>query len=303
MFIDQLGWRVQTTLALSLLAHVGLLSLFGSGRFAQRPERLVLTEVEYQEEAAPPTEMEKLMRQLAPASARPAAGRQAAARAAAKAEIEQTSFREVVGMKAGTSLDQVTEADLTRLAALPKAMAPAGPAPAGALSTPPKIALVPSPRSAASELAEQVVPLNDLPPVDWGPGISRRGFQAPEAIIKQVKAARGQQAQPPQAKKLSLRRDAFITGEVEGRELLHREYPEIPRWLEEKGVEAEVVLRFVVNPDGEVGDRIIVQKTSGYAELDRLAVAALKKFIFAPLPLTVKQAEQSGTIAIRFTLK
>jgi TonB family protein len=120
-------------------------------------------------------------------------------------------------------------------------------------------------------------------------------------IIKKVKAERKQGAPVDAAKHLSLSRDTLISGEVKGREILHREAPVVPRWLEEKGVEVEVVISFVVNPDGEVGDRLYVEKTSGYAELDRLAIDAIKKYEFAPLPLTVKQAEQKGSIVIRFT--
>jgi TonB family protein len=123
-------------------------------------------------------------------------------------------------------------------------------------------------------------------------------------IIKKVKAERKLAAQPVDAAKhLSLSRDTLISGEVKSREILHREAPVVPRWLEEKGVEAEVVISFVVNPDGEVGDRLYVEKTSGYAELDRLAIEALKKYEFAPLPLNVKQAEQKGSIVIRFTFR
>lgn len=301
MWFDNTAPRLNLTVLLSLGVHVLALSFLASHKFSEAPERLKLTEVEFQEEIVKPTEMEKLMTKLvAPAPEPPRAEE---AKIAAIEEIQKESFRQVVGMKAPKPLEDASNLDLTRLAALPKLdLAKQVPPPAIAARPAKRIALVRAAPSALEGLQSQVVPVEELPPADFGPEISRRGFQQPELIIKQVKAERRQQTVDT-AKKLSLARGGSISGEVKDREILHRENPPVPRWLEEKGVEAEVVIRFVVNPDGEVGDKVFVEKTSGYAELDRLAIEALKKFIFAPLPLNVRQVEQSGTIVIRFTFK
>jgi TonB family protein len=302
MFLERLNLRLEATLVLSLALHAVVLSIFLQHQFNAPAQRLELTEVEFQAEAPKPTEIEKLMNRLSVPPKPPAPAPAKARAAAAVAELERSSFQQVVGLRAAarSRADIVTEADLTRLAPLPKLdLAKAAAAPQ---IQPPRLALVRAAPSAADQLADKVVPLAELPPADFGGDLSRRGFQQPEMIIKQVKAERRAQAPTPDvSKRLSLSRDTFITGEVKDREILHREQVQAPRWLEEKGIEAEVVIGFVVNPDGEVGDKVFVQKTSGYAELDRLAVSALKKFVFAPLPLNVRQVEQNGVIVIRFT--
>ncbi|NTV51864.1 MAG: TonB family protein [Candidatus Firestonebacteria bacterium] len=306
MFLDRPNWRIQITVVGSLIIHGAILSYFSSGKIASGPTKLKLTEVEYQEEASKPTEVEKLMNKMtAPPKPTAPSPRQTAALNAALAELEHTSFSKVVGVHAARpALDKISEADLKHLAALPKLKIESrAPAPNLAPVSIKKLELVRRQSSPEDELTAKVVP-DELPPADFGPDISRRGFQAPEMIIKKVKAERKLAAPAAdKAKHLSLSRDTLISGEVKNREILHREAPVMPRWLEEKGVEVEVVISFVVNPDGEVGDRLYVEKTSGYAELDRLAIDALKKYEFSPLPLNVKQAEQKGTIVIRFTFQ
>lgn len=302
MLLDRASYRIEATVILSVALHLALLSWFFSRQTGPAARRLELTEVEYQEEQAKPTEVEKLLNRLSAPVQAPAKAAPETAAGEAITELAKTSFQKVVGLKEKAKADDITDMDLTRLAAIPKLdLAQAAPAPA--LQPPVKrIALVRSEPSELQALQSKVVPLEEaLPPADFGAEINRRNFQQPEAIIKQVKTERRAQPQViDQAKRLSLQRDATITGEVRNRELLHREDPEVPRWLEEKGVEAEVVISFVVNPDGEVGDKLFVEKTSGYAELDRLAMAALKKFLFAPLPLNARQVEQKGAITIRF---
>lgn len=302
MWIERTPPRLQITIALSLGAHLLALSFLASHKFSEAPQRLKLTEVEFQEEVVKPTEMEKLMTKLA--APPPAPSRVEESRIEAIEEIQKQSFQQVVGLPKSKPLEDVSELDLSRLAALPKlSLAQQAPPPAIAAQPAKRIALVRSAPSALEGLESRVVPVEELPPADFGPEISRRGFQQPELIIKQVKTERREKSGTEVPKKLNLARGGSISGEVKDREILHRENPQAPRWLEEKGVEAEVVIRFVVNPDGEVGDKVFIEKTSGYAELDRLAIESLKKFIFAPLPLNVRQVEQSGTIVIRFTFK
>lgn len=303
MVLERVSWRLQLTIIVSLVIHGLVLNSLGPFKPGAAKKRLELTEVEFQEEIAKPTEIEKLMNQLTvPPKAEVRAPRTSGADIAL-AELEQQTFKAVVGLRAQPKADVVTESELTHLAALPKlSELKAAPAPAALAKPAKRIALVPS-RSAPERSLEKIETLAELPPADFAPDIQRRNFQQPELIIKNVKAERRQAgAAIDPNKQLSLKRDAFIGGEARGREILHREYPEVPRWLEEKGVEVEVVLSFVVNPDGEVGDRMFVEKTSGYAELDRLAMEALKRFVFAPLPLNVKQVEQKSTITIRFRL-
>lgn len=304
MRTDSLLPRLAAMAAFSVVLH-GMIGWWaGSRPHASGAKALKLTEVEYQEETPAPSEAEKLMAKLAAPSAAPSDGRDVAG--AAQAELEKTSFRQVVGVVSRAQTQENPEADLSRLAALPSltelhsaATSPGIPVPVRA----PKFSLVRSAPSAEEQLSANVVPVDELPPADFGPDIDRRDFQSPESIVKQVKAERRQALGGGPGQAPGLRRDVSIQGEVKNREILHRETVPIPRWLEEKGIEAEVLVRFVVNPDGEVGNSLFVERTSGYAELDKIALETVKKFIFAPLPLTGKQVEQSGILRIRFTIQ
>lgn len=304
MFLDNFHQRIQITVLGSVVVHLVFLGMFGSKKLADPGKRLKLTEVEFQEERAPSTELEKFMSRIAAPPKPPSLAKAAdVGRIAALAELETASFQQVVGMPQKPDYDKITTADLTSLAALPKLGLAGRPPKPDILPAVPKIGLVRKRSSSAKSLQAKVVPLAELPLPDFGPEISRKKFQQPELIINKVKAERRRQGSVAKKRRtFDLKRNTYISGEVKNRQILHREYPRVPRWLEVKGVEAEVVIDFVVNPDGEVGDRVLVAKTSGYAELDRLAIAALKKFIFAPLPLTTKQVEQKGTIYMRFTL-
>jgi len=304
MLLDRASLRIQMTVVISIVIHLFFLNIFGSRKFGKAPKHIKLTEIQYLEEISQPTEMEKLMTKLVTSSQPASKAVSAPSQSEAIAELQKESFNKVVGIEKQVGADEITEMDLTRLAALP-ALSAIDKVPAPVVQKVPKrIALERSRSSAVELLKNRVVSLEELPPADFGPKISRQKFQQPELIIKKVKAERRQKAFAiKKTKQLSLSRNTFISGEIKNREILHQEFPVVPRWLEEKGIEAEVTIRFVVNPDGEVGNKLFIEKTSGYAELDRLAMETLKKFLFAPLPLTVRQVEQKGTIVIRFTFR
>ncbi|MFH1898691.1 MAG: energy transducer TonB, partial [Candidatus Desantisbacteria bacterium] len=76
--------------------------------------------------------------------------------------------------------------------------------------------------------------------------------------------------------------------------------PEYPAWAEKKGVESQVVIYFTVTPDGMVNSDAFVEQTSGYAQLDQLALQALKGWRFAPLPMDAEQKDQWGRVTFRF---
>lgn len=297
MFLERTNIRIEMTIGLSIVLHVVLLGLWGLQRHATE-NKLQLKEVEFVEETeTPPTGMEKLINKLVP-PAPPAASKASAQEA--EALLTEQSFSKVVGLQAEAPHD-VSPIDLTKLAKLPAAdFSPAIEKSPPSQPAGKKIALLPSERKSKINLESKVVALTELPAADFDLDIQRNKFQQPEQIIKQVKAER-RKATTTNVKKLSLNKASFIEGAVKHREIIRQATPKIPRWLEEKGIEAQVVIRFSVDPDGEVNDRMIVERTSGYEELDRNAMKALKSFIFAPLPLTAKQVEEKGTITFRFT--
>ncbi|MEK7476074.1 MAG: energy transducer TonB [Candidatus Coatesbacteria bacterium] len=85
-----------------------------------------------------------------------------------------------------------------------------------------------------------------------------------------------------------------------GRKIKYQEPLEYPDWAKKEGVDAKVVLRFKVNPDGTVDDQIIVPVTSGYRQLDLLATQTLRRYVFAPLPHDTPQVAQWGELTFHF---
>lgn len=94
-----------------------------------------------------------------------------------------------------------------------------------------------------------------------------------------------------------------IVGPLAKRKVLSHSVPSYPQWAKDKGVEAEVVIRFFVSADGRVRDNLFLERTSGYKDLDQQSMKALKSWIFAPLPKGDLQADQWGIITFRFRLK
>lgn len=100
-------------------------------------------------------------------------------------------------------------------------------------------------------------------------------------------------------------RDAFaVFGQISNRKILRMKMPKYPAWAEEQGIEASVTVALSVYADGLVKESsVYVEATSGYKELDRLAMAAAKNFIFAALPQSKGHKLESGSIRFVFKLK
>ena len=94
-----------------------------------------------------------------------------------------------------------------------------------------------------------------------------------------------------------------ISGPLAGRGVIKRDIPEYPEWAKKEGIEGEIQLDVAVSPEGRVKGDITVWKTSGYRELDNLVIKAMYKWEFEPLPKTMKQVDQQGTITFYFKLK
>lgn len=90
-----------------------------------------------------------------------------------------------------------------------------------------------------------------------------------------------------------------IDGPLANRKVLHRVTPEYPAWAEEQGIIGSVRLYFTVTKAGQVSSNIRVEHTSGYPELDRKALDALKQWRFTP---TTASETQWGIITFSFSL-
>lgn len=92
----------------------------------------------------------------------------------------------------------------------------------------------------------------------------------------------------------------LIQGDIAGRRIEVAKKPSYPRWAQDQGIEAAVTLFCTVRPDGTVKDNIMVEKTSGYTELDDLAKEALLQFKFEPISTA---DDQTGYATFRYMLE
>ncbi len=88
-----------------------------------------------------------------------------------------------------------------------------------------------------------------------------------------------------------------------GRRVRYQEPLEYPDWAKEKGIVAKVVLRFKVLPNGSVDSQIIMRRTSGWRQMDELAMKAMRNYLFEPLPPDAPQIPQWGEIALKFVVE
>ena len=94
---------------------------------------------------------------------------------------------------------------------------------------------------------------------------------------------------------------AELVGEIADRPIQFHVMPEYPDWAKSQAVEGTVTLRFTVLADGRVKENIQVERTAGFAEFDDNAVAALRRWRFAPLE--GQPVEQRGAITFRYRLR
>lgn len=94
-----------------------------------------------------------------------------------------------------------------------------------------------------------------------------------------------------------------LSGPLLGRKILISVVPEYPELAKRKGIEGRVDLHLTVTPDGSVKDNVYVERTSGHRGLNRAAIEAIKKWVFAPLSPDVAQIEQWGIVTVFFKLE
>ncbi len=94
-----------------------------------------------------------------------------------------------------------------------------------------------------------------------------------------------------------------ITGQIQGRKILHSSPAIYTDQARKKGWEGVVAVHFTVLADGRVKDNMYFEQTSVHRDLNQAARAAIKKFRFAPLGTDQAAVEQWGIITIIFKLK
>jgi colicin import membrane protein len=91
-----------------------------------------------------------------------------------------------------------------------------------------------------------------------------------------------------------------LDGPVGSRRVLKRVVPSSPDWVGARGLDLTVTVRFQVLPDGSVKPGAVIQKTSGFPEIDRRALDALRRWRFEAVP-DGDGAEVWGRASFRFT--
>lgn len=117
--------------------------------------------------------------------------------------------------------------------------------------------------------------------------------QVKEAVIASLK----KELKPKIIKKKPRPLQIGIKGPVASRRLLYAPAPPKVKI----SVEAEVVLKFWVKPDGTVGRVIPLRK--GDARLEAAGMEYIKGCLFEPLPREAPQVEMWGTLSVRSVLR
>jgi len=91
-----------------------------------------------------------------------------------------------------------------------------------------------------------------------------------------------------------------LAGPIADREIRKKILPQYPAWCLQRGISGVVKIRVEVNPEGSVRENIRIEISSGYPDLDQSVVNAVKAWLFAPLPVSVKQEIQWGIITFKF---
>jgi TonB family protein len=94
----------------------------------------------------------------------------------------------------------------------------------------------------------------------------------------------------------------MVAGPISQREIARKLVPHYPKWALERRVSGTVVVRIWVQPNGQVKGAPTVESSSGYPDLDQVAVDALREWEFAPLGAGVKSEDQWGVITFKFML-
>jgi len=91
-----------------------------------------------------------------------------------------------------------------------------------------------------------------------------------------------------------------LAGPVADRALVTWRLPEYPESAKLEALEGTVQLRFVVAPNGEVKDNVMIERTSGFEDFDHNALVALLAWQFEPLREAT--ADQWGSITLNYRL-
>ncbi len=93
-----------------------------------------------------------------------------------------------------------------------------------------------------------------------------------------------------------------LRGQLTGRRILSSPLPPYPSWAKEQGLEADVTVYFVVDPNGYVRGDSHVKRTSGDPRLDQIVLQTIRSWRFAALGSGAKRGDQWGLVTFHFRL-
>ena len=94
----------------------------------------------------------------------------------------------------------------------------------------------------------------------------------------------------------------IITGQLANRKAINQVVPKFPLWAKKQGVGATISLYFTVMENGVVKENVVIERTSGSRDWDRLVIEALKKWKFVPLNKKGIRLDQSGIVTFQFVI-
>lgn len=180
------------------------------------------------------------------------------------------------------------------------------------VSAAPQIARLPTRSGASERLVERTSPTGYKPaaPLGYdrrGSGSASVSLDQPKEVVRTAPKPQPviqQVARKPSGDsgKIEISKDKVkITGPLSSRKVVSTAVPDYPAWARARNIEADVAIRFNVSAAGEVRPQTVVERTSGYPELDKLALEAIKKWQFSRLAQGGE--DQWGVVTFRFLLE
>lgn len=142
-------------------------------------------------------------------------------------------------------------------------------------------------------------------PIGFSKGSGKDTFREAPVVVPRLSEVTQVEKRPSQVspvEKAPEKKSAVeITGPISQRKIVQAPLPRYPEWARRKGVEADVMIRFYVSPDGAVLQKLYLEKTSGWRELDALCEEALRKWVFETVAASL--GSQWGIVTFRFRLE
>lgn len=93
-----------------------------------------------------------------------------------------------------------------------------------------------------------------------------------------------------------------IDGPAGSRRIVKRALPESPAWVAQRGLDLSVQIKFQIAPDGRVKPGAVIKRTSGFPEIDRKALEAIRKWRFEPVLGRPNAGDAWGNVTFKFLM-